>query len=411
MKILVSLVGEQPTPNLIPLFDKRTLAGPEEGRWRAVKFLASAATWKVGENLLKALEADSHTPNSAVAGVARMELTQVEAWSLENARQNIKQALEQVRAAYPDDTIVVNFTGGTKIMSLAAYQAAVEMGVEMVYVNTDDCALLVFDSKGQPASRVRFEVNISIETQLRAAGREITSCLRWDELNDRQKELATLAKWIGENYVVAFKNVIYKVKQADDQRIRELKRSGQNPPAYPKEIILVDAVLSRMGRRGKEALAKIADAKIWSWNESAQTITIHKAEDWDFVNGIWVEWFACIALIESGYFEQDKVLAHVKVAGFEGDLDILATRNGRLGVIECKTSGPEDETELSFVATKTRLHQTLFGGPYAKSYFVRAKEEAAIWEKVTQQYGIEGVIEGPKLTGLAKEIANGLGCN
>lgn len=406
MKILISLVGEQPTPNLIPLFDKKVLAGPEEGRWGAVKFLVSTDTKKVGKNLLQALASDKATQPLTYLG-----LTTIEAWSLENACANVRQAIKEVRQKFPDDAIVVNFTGGTKIMSLAAYQVAKEMGLEMVYVNTDQCELMRFDGQGQLIGRPRFDVSISIETQLRAVGREITSCLRWDKLNNREKELAKLAKWIGENYAVAFKNVIYKIKQADDHRVRELKRAGQNPPDYPKEIILGDDDLSRMGWKGKEALAKIANARIWSWNEYAQTVTIDRVEDWDFVNGIWVEWFAFIALIDSDYFEKDKVLAHVKVADFEGDLDVIATRNGRLGVIECKTSGPEDETGLSFVATKTRLHQTLFGGPYAKSYFVRAKEESPIWEKITQQYGIEGVIEGPNLTGLAKEIGDGLGCD
>ena len=61
MKILISLVGEQPTPNLIPLFDKKVLAGPEEGRWGAVKFLVSTDTKKVGKNLLQALASDKAT--------------------------------------------------------------------------------------------------------------------------------------------------------------------------------------------------------------------------------------------------------------------------------------------------------------------------------------------------------------
>jgi len=395
MKILVSLVGEQPTPNLIPLFDKRTLAGPEEGRWRAVKFLASGATWKVGENLLKALEADSNTPNSAVAGVARMELKQIEAWSLENARQNIKQALEEVRAAYPDDTIVVNFTGGTKIMSLAAYQAAVEMGVEMVYVNTEKAHISRFDKSGAPLNPPSpFETKISVETLFRAAGREIDQGKTRD-VNAIAPNVRDLLWWLANNYDGAIKDCLLPVQKYIQNGLRDktITAAPYRAPLAPNSKI------------SQEAAGRIRDAGLWAWNGNEVSIEQSK---WEFVKGGWLESYAVVALARDNQFDEVSGPLFPKGINLDKedmpDIDALGCRNGRLALLECKVTGSQEDGGLTNILGKLRAHERLMGGLYGASVFVRASEENKTRvETWAQEYGVNVVI-GRDLPQLADRV-------
>jgi len=163
MRVLIAPVGEQPTPNLIPLF-----AEPPAGRYERVQFLVSdnRKIRDVAENLKKAIECDPKLSAIQVADPLPMD-----AWVLNKARDDCAAAID--RYTRDGNTVTVNLTGGTKIMSLAAYQAASHAHAPMIYVNTEQKCIIDFDEHGQPLEKPRpLVAPISIETQLRAAGRE-----------------------------------------------------------------------------------------------------------------------------------------------------------------------------------------------------------------------------------------------
>src|SRR3989304_8172947 len=125
MRVLIAPVGEQPTPNLIPLF----AAKPEE-RAECVQFLVSDndRIKKVADHLREALKQDPET-----AGVHVPEALSMSAWNLEDARSEFRQVVGK----YQGDEVTVNLTGGTKIMSLAGDLEAGSAGLPMTYVNTE----------------------------------------------------------------------------------------------------------------------------------------------------------------------------------------------------------------------------------------------------------------------------------
>jgi hypothetical protein len=162
MRVLIAPVGEQPTPNLIPLF-----ALPPEQSPNCVQFLESDNNRikAVSNNLGNAITKDPVLDGTEVANPCPMN-----AWDLQKARDDCAAVI----ARYTDEghQVTVNLTGGTKIMALAAYQAACNAKVPMIYVNTEQRQIIHFDLNGVQVSEDPFTAPISIETQLRAAGRE-----------------------------------------------------------------------------------------------------------------------------------------------------------------------------------------------------------------------------------------------
>jgi hypothetical protein len=377
MRVLIAPVGEQPTPNLIPLF----AAKPDE-RAELVQFLVSdhGRIGKVAEHLRTAITGDA-----ALDGVrvAERDLP-MNAWELSKAREECEAAI----AHYADHSVIVNLTGGTKIMALAAYQAACKAETPMVYINTERQELLRFDN-GQALPPQSFTAPISIQTQLRAAGREFKPYPKKPLLHpaDIPARLADFAKYVLDRYIVVHENLIRKVVQLAG-------KAGQPASFTPPG-------------QSVEAARRAHEIGLWRWDEKAGTITITDEAAFSFLNGGWVEVFALTSLARDGRF--DEVLGNVEVEGFEGELDVVVARNGRLGIVECKTQGPVKDEGKTFAVAKIRLHEVIFGGPYATAMFaLPSNEYIQQWREICKQYDLPEPIQGSDLKRLADRMAERL---
>ena len=105
MKILINLIGEQPIPNLLPILHFK----PEK-----TIVLHTQKTMSVANRLKKI--------------VNNVELIKTEPY-------NFSYNLKKLRAAYnKNDEYIFNITGGTKIMSVAMFQFALETNSKVVYL-------------------------------------------------------------------------------------------------------------------------------------------------------------------------------------------------------------------------------------------------------------------------------------
>ncbi|MGH8658212.1 MAG: Card1-like endonuclease domain-containing protein [Gammaproteobacteria bacterium] len=145
------------------------------------------------------------------------------------------------------------------------------------------------------------------------------------------------------------------------------------------------------------------DLKLWTWDKTANTITIANQHAFEFLNGGWVEEFALVTLDDSGYF--DEVLANVEVQDFAGEMDVAATLNGRLGIIECKTTGPAKGERKASVIVKYLMHEHMFGGLYAKAILaLPSNEDITDWKKLCDQYDVAHPIHSDELKYLANTM-------
>lgn len=157
--ILVSLVGEQPIPNLLPLWQF-----PEFTR---TQFAATDVTREHAERLRRAIAQDA-----ALKHVELLPTLAIDPYDLQKTRLALAQAMG--RHLERGESVCLNLTAGTKLMSLAALQAAYGTGITLLYVATETGQFIFLRSDGAEFERRPIEVSISVEQYLRAYGFEVS---------------------------------------------------------------------------------------------------------------------------------------------------------------------------------------------------------------------------------------------
>ena len=155
--ILLSLLGEQPIPNLLPLWQY-----PD---YTAVQFAATRRTLPVAQTLTNAIARDP-----AIKRVEVLDPLILEAYNIAQARAALAGALANFLQA--GRAVQLNLTGGTKLMSLAALQAAFGTGVPLLYVSTEEKIIIHYHSDGSEYQRDAIQVKISVAQYLQAHGLE-----------------------------------------------------------------------------------------------------------------------------------------------------------------------------------------------------------------------------------------------
>jgi hypothetical protein len=156
--ILLSLAGEQPIPNLIPLWHS-----PD--RYTATQFAVTDRTKDVAETTRQAIADDEVLRHLEV-----LEPLLVRPYNIGETRRILANAINGHLENGQD--VCLNLTGGTKIMSLAMLQAAYGMGVPLLYVATERNLLIHYQSDGSETQREDLRVSITVKQYLSAHGIE-----------------------------------------------------------------------------------------------------------------------------------------------------------------------------------------------------------------------------------------------
>ena len=157
--LLLSLVGEQPIPNLLPLW--------HAAEYTCVQFAASRATLGVARGLAETIRKDPQLKRLQV-----LEPLELAAYDIQASRKALAAAL--VKHQLDGLETRLNLTGGTKLMSLAAVQAAFGSGVRLLYVSTEENQVIHLASDGYELERQPLKVNISVGQYLAAHGLEMS---------------------------------------------------------------------------------------------------------------------------------------------------------------------------------------------------------------------------------------------
>jgi len=175
--ILLSLVGEQPIPNLLPIWQlhSKKEALPDWARvpLESILFVATRSTRQVAKNLGQVIQSQTDLPELEI-----LPMLIVEPYDTHTIRVSLDQALQGAKDAGMQAAI--NITGGTKLMSMAALQTASDREVPMMYVNTEKNEIQYFDPKGVERASEPIRVNLSIQHYLEAHGLEVSDNLAFN---------------------------------------------------------------------------------------------------------------------------------------------------------------------------------------------------------------------------------------
>ena len=151
-------MGEQPIPVLLPLFQW-------PGKFNQFGLVASTTTCDLAEQLYRFIRADSN-----LRTIQLFPVLLIDAYDPEDIRSRL---IEYARDHKLDGkNTSFNITGGTKLMSLAAQQAASELGMTTMYIATEKQLVITFPNNGENPQLWPLKVNLTIQQYLMAHGIE-----------------------------------------------------------------------------------------------------------------------------------------------------------------------------------------------------------------------------------------------
>lgn len=306
--------------------------------------------------------------------------------------------IELIQKSIPTDyKIVLNATGGTKLMSLALIKALEKPGledkVEIIYCDTfnEQLETIYPVSYTEPLR----DNLLSTEEILKAHSIQIAGALndspKWKESIEQRKELT---KHLGENMDQALGPF---VGQLNRQLAGSLKENIEET-SFPISIAMGTGVNSDW----QYVLQLMEDSGLIKLTaplnpRKPAMFTIENAESARYLHGIWLEEYLWFCFKEAGI--QD-LYCGLNINNLHGDtniknneLDLVAAYKNHLVIVECKTANISRQAVLNQALDKLSDLGRRSGGMLAQRWFTMARwplenssaEEKALAEKFRLQ--------------------------
>lgn len=258
----------------------------------------------------------------------------IDAWDYDKIKFQIKDFLDN----HSNDETILNFTGGTKIMSLAAFELFKEQKKECYYINTENNEYINFKGDGNTINKFPIEVKLTISEILDINNQQFE--LGQSELNTSYNQLKEI---ISKNYKIQTKllsvaSEFQKNKEVYEKKITEGNLKGsqiifKNKKSYIK-LILNNNELITLEEEGRNLL--------------------------EFIFGKWFEYDCLDSLIKLNFF--DEIRPHINIirkTAKKGDklidkneIDIFGIKGIYTYIFECKAGNIKAEAVDKLVAIK-----------------------------------------------------------
>lgn len=184
--IHVCLVSEQTIPNILGIYHFK----PDK-----VVFCTTdrMETEKRTEAIIGALKLYGLDYSSA------HDRVRVDQDCLEDCELKFKNEIAQ---KYKDEKVIVNLTGGTKIMVLAAHNVFNEIAEQMIYTPIPKNEFItVFPKEGNCKSPVPLNLRLSVEAYVTAYGVNVKNRNKIEQLKSAALKNKELCRWMIQNYM------------------------------------------------------------------------------------------------------------------------------------------------------------------------------------------------------------------
>ena len=234
---------------------------------------------------------------------------------------------------------IVNLTGGTKLMSIAAFDVFTGFGSRMVYVPIGRNQYLAPFPKRRPRPPEPLDLRLSVEEYLTAYGIRITNSGKLPDLKKSAEERSPLTCRLFEHY-----REFYPFLKLMGDRFRKInqKKFKKGLP-FSCELKASDELL-------EEFISSIGFRR--EGDTISKTMT---DQDYMYLRGGWLEERVYIAL-RSVLGQTGDVQLGVQIRGpqqTKNEIDVLFTRENVLHLVECKSLGAAEGGEQELGGTVT----------------------------------------------------------
>ena len=301
MTTQICLVSDQAAANLLPALDPALK--PDQ-----VILLVSAKMLPRAE---------------ALAGVLREAGVQVRQVALDDEHNylNLQNAMLDIVDQLIDQRVMLNITGGTKLMALAAQSVAIEADWEIFYVDADTGEAIWLSD---PSRRHPLEQHLRLRHYLGGYGFSIAAGMQQPSANPRHQDLIrTLVVQVG-SMTTALSQLNWLAQQTESRGALRIKMDERQRDSRSLETLL----------------RNFEDAGVLAV-ESGQITFAGEAER-RFVKGGWLEEhvFSTLARNAGALHVRDKAcnLEVIDSSNVKNELDAVFLARNRLHIIECKTA-------------------------------------------------------------------------
>ncbi len=270
---------------------------------------------------------------------------------------DIQRLIDQTLSLYPEAKVAFNANGGTKPMTLAAFEHCFNNDIPVFYVDKHKLDWL-YTAKESDLFSIEIEKSLSITNYLNAHGYQVISTT--EPLNSR--ELKTLVRdWSTNVDKGAIGSLNYL---ASKERVKNLTVSLTVDEASDSSNVC--SYLDDLDRDG-----------LINLNLTNNSIRFKSEESRFFINGGWYELYIVMLVqqINQKYFDgKGTVISNMEVKPskklpqeVKNEIDVAFLLNNRLYLFECKTanlSNKHGRADEAIYKLGTILHE--LGGLHAK---------------------------------------------
>jgi hypothetical protein len=357
MKIHVAIVSDQTLPNLIPILMMR----PDKVYLVCSETMKSRGLDRRIDRLLAqeciGVETRCSAPNAG----------------LKSIQDYARSLAAEIQQAHPDAEIVLNATGGTKLMSLGFVEVFREVARKIIYTDTSHRCIEIFpDGSGTAAPSFEMSNVLDVPRYLAAQGFHYLSAQSDDaglrekaasrkatcEYLGRQAQSVQMQRFIGRMNGFASRALGEPVT-TNDNVLREPEQSFETVPQSKWAT-----ALAQMNRDG-----------LVGWRAGERQIRFKDAHSARFLRGGWLEEYAWHVVKEEGVWD---VRCSVEVTADDApnarnEFDLLACHGNELLVMECKTLRYHDENENQIAYKIDSLGQQV-RGLFGETWLLSARE-------------------------------------
>lgn len=269
------------------------------------------------------------------------------------------QACREILVRYGADRLIANLTGGTKVMSLAAFRVFAEAQVPCVYTDTPHQRLLFLHPEAREAETLQTRVDVL--TYLRAHG-QLAS------LRGRESRLSApgLAAFLGEHIAELepfLSRLRYELRNAPEQTRVRLAPQGRQRQAVAGEL------LQRAIRAG------LVEAHPSGPRELELVFRDIKARR--YLEGEWLEDLVFETVKDGGF---DSVATNVALGWHDAperemnEIDVAVVHHLRFFYLSCKTGS--DAQQMKHHLFELETLSALAGGLFNRPILVASSAKA-----------------------------------
>lgn len=326
MKTQICLVSDQAAANLLPALDGSLQAG-------RIVLVVTAQMRQKAENLRKVLLQSSR---------------QVEFCDISNAQDfhGMQNELLELAARQPQgQEVMLNITGGTKLMSMAVQSVAEQAGWRMFYVDVHTDTIIWLDR--EPSAPQPLQQHLKLRHYLQSYGFALKEKPARPSASAAQQQLTQTLASQAHSLKDALSSLNALAQDAENRRSLSVPLPGNYQNNYPLQH-LIDLFES-----------------VQALEQKGSALHFASEADRDFVKGGWLELHTMQALNQAhgAIGVQDKAIGLEVVheaTSTQNELDIAFMARNRLFVIECKTARIDKPQSSGGKPRPAKANDTLF---------------------------------------------------